>query len=133
MKTCLLVGGWNQSAYSHYGKMVGGDEEANEECILFSCQFCNQVFMGAESSAQHSKQCHLIPGRGEWPNNEKPKLPCLVCEDTFEKVGRLVKHLVTKHTNRRTAELAEGRAIIDLIEQQMWSETQVCITYTRFS
>ena len=110
--------------------MMGGEEGGgDEESILFSCQFCSQVFMGADSSAQHSKQCHLIPGKGEWPNNEKPKLPCLVCEDTFEKEGWLAKHLVTKHTNRRTAELAEGRAIIDLIEQQMWSETQAGITH----
>ena len=73
------------ATYDNYGdeSYYGGEEEVNlaeepdqpedeendvfvddaDEGQLFNCQFCQQIFVGPQASADHAHSCHLIPGR----------------------------------------------------------------------
>ena len=73
------------ATYDNYGDDYGGEEEVNlaeeadqpedeengvfvdgeddgDEGQLFNCQFCQQIFVGPQASADHAHSCHLIPG-----------------------------------------------------------------------
>ena len=43
------------------GVFVDGEDDGDEG-QLFNCQFCQQIFVGPQASADHAHSCHLIPG-----------------------------------------------------------------------
>ena len=76
--------------------------------VTFLALFDNQYFL-------------FFAATGQWPNNEPEKIPCLMCDTIFEthQMPKLIKHLINKHTNKKSKQLAEEKAIMDLIDQQM--------------
>ena len=56
----------NSGQYSGHNSMMenvpGVDIELTEDCKLFTCRFCHQVFVGPQSAADHARESHMIPG-----------------------------------------------------------------------